>query len=428
MANNHIQFNTDFYLDSYVEADLYFNTDKGLHLRPKDSQGRFDPYGTYPEYSVCETINFTPNKLTEIFALSHEAVIPDGASITYEISVDGGTTWYYADATSGLILVTDDTDETQWSGILVMEQYLSDLVFSMDAPQYKFKIRFASDTTRASGPELLSLFVTYELEYNKLFDFKQSLKAYLVDNYQIKNMILVSMDEEGTTVDLRKEDDALPIIDITHVRIAGSNDNLLDSYNTATKILTLTESKPEDTQLIIKITAQPKIYMSADEDFEIKDPNALVVHIMDKMESAFNRAYTYVADSNIAKNVARIRLAPEVADIYVNLLCYSSYEHIADILSGTLETFLDESAGFTCLGSGLFAKITKASPMINIATPKENIYSQTVTVMFRVEFPYMNYNEIPLLDHINVLLGDGRKLYSRTEIDLETEGITHEEL
>lgn len=253
----------------------------GLRCLPGDfidGPSRIELPGTATGYDTADTltaVTWTFNPLSVKEWRGFQAVIEhtyndDGDPLTFaRYRVSDGATTYWWDGAAWTVVVTP----TDWN---TEEQVAANIsAFPLTARSIRFVINLYT-TDETVTPKLFALKVLYGSDVQHQEDYiTRSLIPTLKESIRIIGRVIVAQVTTGTTITLPELETPYDVVDVDSVFDETADPNhlvdLLDSYNSGTREITLTTSIAEDTNLFIQFVYRPLVAHRTSRDFDEVD-------------------------------------------------------------------------------------------------------------------------------------------------------------
>lgn len=253
----------------------------GLRCLPGDlidGPARIELPGTATGYDTDDTltaVTWTFNPLSVKEWRGFQAVIEhiyndDGDPLTFaRYRVSDGTTTYWWDGAVWTAVVA----ATDWN---TEEQVAANIsTFPLTARSIRFVINLYT-TDETVTPKLTALKLLYGSDVQHQEDYiTRSLIPTLKENIRIIGRVIVAQVTTGTTITLPALETPYDVVDVDSVFDEAADPNhlvdLLDSYNSGTREITLNTSIAEDTNLFIQFVYRPMVAHRTSRDFDEVD-------------------------------------------------------------------------------------------------------------------------------------------------------------
>lgn len=405
-------------------ADYTFNEDElvvlnnSLSLRRVDDQGRSDPHGYYAEYALIELPTLNAESISQIYSIEAQLSENEG-SVTFQIQKDG-TYYYYDDATSTWIQVTDDTDPDQFSTMTEIDANIDGLDWDYRGPiVLGLKCRLQSNSDFTKTPTINNIWYTFETKYDYIEDLRDSILAHLEQHISINMKSAFVLSEETDTIDINRivEND-ITILEVEEVRISGDTENLFDSYDESEGIVTLKSQQSSGSTLIMYFKGQPTLSIGSNVNYELEPTNYIIVELNTCILQDFSLE-GYSEERALGRETGRVRHLPEqhVADVLFR--CISNLGALVDKFASDVNRVFKDHPTVTSLASGFEiycldrASFQDTSPNVN------EIFSLAGAFSFQVEVPEEAYTEYGLITELEFLLGTGDETISRNTLNAD---------
>ena len=414
--------------------DLVFDDTKlvvqqsGVTLKRLDDQGRADPHGNYVAAATLKFPGLQGTGIIELFSF-YDSEAGFGGSVTYHVSSDGGTTYYYwNDGTSAWVLVTDSDDETQYSTAIEIDTNLPTLAHTNQSnPQLCVRAYFKASDDLQSAPLLHFVAISYEVRYDFISDFKKSLKHFFEQNLSIYKIGAEQLTEEADFLDLTDYASRVTIKDVTSARNETTGTDIFDSWDATTNKVTFTATQSVDDTVTIGMEVIPDIILGANVDYEIAKSEAIVIEIPE-LAKHYGSPEGIQVNRSLGRSVARIRNLDSQYSITAYVRCISNLQHFANAVASAISMLFEAQGTFQSLAIDNQIIVLDSIPWNDTSDIKGRLWSLTGAFMFSANVPTVDYEEYALIKKISIISGDWYETMARTEFDYENEVVTDEEI
>lgn len=412
-------FSPNFQTATYA-ADVAYVRRDGLKLRLRDAGGAYAPFdGAMAESAV---VTFTampiPALVPPLFSFVMDATVPTGASIGWQFSVDGGTSWLWWDGDSW------SATEASYNTIEDVQANIGTLIPSASAGvTLSVRARLSSDETRRVGPVLKACAFVGEVDQRIVADASESLRAYLCANLVAKTKLVQRLGETGTTFTL---DTPFNVAGVSRV-VNRTTDpagavNLFDSV--AGKVVTLSGEQEAPAVLeswlsvtIPPATSQPnagpniRVGNSEDDIFKASVP-ALGILIAAAERDATISGGSGPTEINRGTLRARVRRASDVKRVTANLYAMTAgpnAERDGEALGAALTALLGRpGAWFPSLYTSQAMKVVGFTGYSSADQVGDGLYAKRADVVFMAREYDGDYTETSVFQRVNLYAPGGR--------------------
>lgn len=337
--------------------------DSGLTLRKLDlDQTKFDASGKYYE-TIVALPNWVAEGLTELFGFetvqSVEPVIQNQdpltlPSVTYQLSVDGGTTWLvWVDGPDawlpavGLYAGVFNDEET-------VDRRIPLLPFG-DPRQVRFQVKLTPGLGGIQRPIL-----TYMTIYNKhrmdLYeDVTRSLKRYIDANIKVPMFFFAEVASPSTTVVVERE----PGLDVTitpPIKVyntttdPGKNINLFSFLDPDGRTIHMVG--PQVGQIEVQFTGVPEVFVGAEDFIQISKIPSIVAIVTQMTQYLDVRHRAPESERSLSRMEGRLQFTRLYYKIQASVKSQSALKREALQMTDAVARILDQGQCFNSVANG----------------------------------------------------------------------------
>ena len=393
------------------------------YLLPTDENGEVS-FGKGGKYRSPATLTF-PNAiiraLTSLWSFEVEATIPvdsDGisqGSIDFQISNNGGTTYYYWNA--GWVVA----GANDWSSEYDVQNNIANFPFAVGLEkQIRIKARLNPSSDMTYTPYLIGISVHHELDFIPEVDVLESLFAHIENNITVETNVSVVLGAAASNF--------IPNIDAEIMSVVGAynittdpgkqtniflslSKTLVQTNETGEKIysqlINLTASQPINSEIkaIVKLKIYP--YVAPDADYVFSTLPKFLVELGDHGEDARFRDDGHKVEKNKAKRKARIRQQALTYRMPIRIMSYSPDELLAiEMNRALIRAFTFNS--LLSLATAEEFRITNQSEFAtaNIAREDLSVKRYLFSVIY-YDWVDNTYQEVPLVETFQIVVDEG---------------------
>lgn len=336
----------------------------GLQLRRMDDkENRFIPGGTYRE-SWAVLPNYQALGMEDIYGfntwaeLSGECLSDEyGGSLGYQLSYDGGLTWYYHNGIRWVLAGAEN-----WNTEAQVDKYIPQ--FPLPSKQIRLKVRLIPGKYGKTTPLLKRVTFFVGLRYELQDDLYRSVKHWLEKYCWYPTKVFGNLVDSDVLL-VEKQWDELggpaSVYNLTY-----------DPYKMHNLFLGFI---PGGIKLISKQTgfieanifARPAVYIGAEEFMEIAKIPSIVVNMVNAKE---RRDMRHLAgcdrevDKNLGSMMARIHEARTYFDVQFRISCQSDLKHEAVQMSEAVNKAVTYRRFILSEQSGERMPVVSATPIM----------------------------------------------------------------
>ncbi len=344
----------------------------GLTLRRTNAaETNFDPTGKYRETRVALP-NWKPGGIEELFGFECcEALDPvivgqddsDKATITYQVSTDGGTTWLTWDAGSSAWVEATGVLDDFFVDKTTLDKNLSLIPFN-DERQIRLRVKLTPGSNGRQRPALLWTTLYHSVRLDLYEDVTRSLKRYIDGAIQVPmfycqeglsaaNSVTIptstsdpatgGLGEIGYDVDVAEP--------IKVYNLTNDPGRLIDLFGGLSG-RTVTFIGPQTGQVEVQFVGIPSVFIGAEEFFQLSKIPSVVV-VVDRMEDYdLIRTFQGEKERSIANLKGRFQEARVPYNIYASVRVQSSLKREALQMMDALSRILDKGDVFPSVALG----------------------------------------------------------------------------
>jgi hypothetical protein len=362
-----------------------------LRLRPLDTFDgkRYDRWGRRLT-ALVDLPELKAESISELFGF-HSEFVPNGGSVTFQLSNDGGVTFYRWDGASW-------TDDGQFSTREEIDQGFP--LLELPSPKRLLvRAKIEPEPGGRHGPEIRSVSLYYELDYQWEEDLLRSLKRQLDAELTYAGITLAALDGQAqVAVDP-------PVVPKLPVRAFNLTDDPKRLVNLATGISgqDVLLSGPQVGQVEVRFRCAPPVYISADESLEISSSNGVVLEVLSLSENRNVRVHEPKVDWRRAEKKVRIRPQAVQEEAELRIQAQSPLKREAEAMVEALATVLQYDRTFVSEATGEVFIVKGFSP-INVGDViGEGLYVREATL--RVTGRHWlarKFEEVPLAEEVKI--------------------------
>lgn len=242
------------------DKNLYTYNDSEIFLSPEGCRLRSQTGSHSATYLASAIITLPEVQILSIdsfWAIGLVGETPSGTSVGFQISNDGGTTWYYWNGSVWSTTVSD------FSTLNEVEENIETFI----ATRIMIKLKLSSSTNNLSTPLIKEINLSYKLKkYNPMEDLERSVRRFFQENLKIPLTFLNELESDTDQVTI---DTDFTVIEVTSAyNITTDPDRLTNIFSSnIDKVVTL--SSAQSTGDIIEINFKGKCGVSITRDYDI---------------------------------------------------------------------------------------------------------------------------------------------------------------
>jgi hypothetical protein len=300
----------------------------GFKLRKHLANGLFSFTGRYVE-SVFTFPTFAALRFGKAIGLDFAGEVPDGSSVEFRISTDGGVNYLVYD-TGTFSWRTANPDE-----FVPIDDLNSGMSTLSLAPEKTFTIqmKLIPNIEKVLTPLIYCVVFYFELEeYIPYQDVMRSVKRYIENNLTSKLRYALKTITTGNVVQLDVNLNVKEIKSVYDLTTdAAKVYNLFDSYDDLTKTVTLNNNIAAGNIIEINYRGCPEVLICQDPDYEESDLPRILVDVIDAKENNYGPFYLHTNENYSSSENVRVRQVPIQKDyrVLVEALCPSGLDSYA---------------------------------------------------------------------------------------------------
>jgi hypothetical protein len=383
----------------------------------RDAAGNYALDGLFYE-STVELPGWGGDAITEFTSVDWNFSLPEGTSVTFQLSTDGGTAWQYYDGAAW----QPSAGPSDWMSY----DNLGNGLPSITGKRMKLKMKLTPNEDGTRTPLVRFLEVYYEGVWNYFEDLKRSLKRYIDENLYVDLAWGKKIVSPTTSFTLDTDWEVISVSAVYDL----TNDpykitNLFSAYDSSTKIVTLTGAV-QTAELETNYTGKCPVFLSADDNLTLSELPAIVVQLPLAREDRYRPknlfSYEYMVSTDTYRR--RERPIPTGSSVILRGLAATEVESLS-VLDGLAELFQGEGI-FLSLATGLQFFILTFDPLRDNDSIATGLYDKAVQMQVFGEQELAGYTEIPAAADIELSVGGAEALTEEergTTITVETSGI-----
>jgi len=362
----------------------------------QDADGNYALDGLFYE-STVELPGWGGNAITEFTSVEWLTSLPDGTSVTFQLSTDGGTAWQYYDGAAW----QPSAGPTDWMSY----DDLGNGLPSITGKLMKLKMKLTPNADGTRTPLVRALAVYYEGTWNYFEDLKRSLKRYIDENIYIDLTWAKKTPSSSQSFELETDWEVLSVTGVyDSTNDPDKTTNLFSAYDSDTGIVTLTESVV-DAEIEATFTGRCPVFLSADDNLTLSELPAIVVQLPSAREDDYKSKnlfkYEYMASTDSYRR--REQPIPTGSAVILRGLAPTEVDSLA-ILDGFAELFQGEGI-FLSLATGLQFFILTFDPLRDNDSIVTGLYDKAIQMQVFGSQELAGYTEIPAVADIELSLG-----------------------
>lgn len=329
--------------------------DSSLHLvRLNGDESDYSPGGIYRQTTVVFPTYYAKG-MTGLYAFKH--IASGGGDIGYQLSNDGGATWYTYD--SGWVIASGAL-ESLYLDVASVDRYIQAFPIVEDK-SLRFRVRLTPGANGKETPILHQVIVSVSLDFDYQDDFLKSLLIHLENTVRVRTVLFA---------DIRNTNLVLPEHQWNNFVSPISIYNLDTDPNRTTNLFKSIQGKgfeltsKQTGRIEVQTFAVPEIYISAPEAWmEFANSTAIVINdnsIRKMGEICYGEdeiEYHY-SDFKARKSPSRVYFK-----VQSSITVQSTLKHVCEALSDALERALNQYHYIHSYGSGEYYKVLDPTPI-----------------------------------------------------------------
>jgi len=396
-------------------------------LLPTDEAGEvsFGSEGKFRSPATLEFPNAEIRSLTFLWSIEADVAFETDSegnilgSLDFQISNDGGTTWYYWNA-GWMVAGLND-----WSSEFDIQDNIASFPFVTGGyKQVKIKVQLSPDSSGIASPFLIGMSIHYELDFIPEVDVLQSLFERLENGIEIQTEIGVVLGAAATTFPPNIKSEIMSVVGAWNATTdPGRQTNIFASFTktlvetketgekeySQTIILTASQAINSEIRVVLRVRIYP--YIAPDADYSFSDVPKYIIELGDHAEDMDFRNDGYKVEKNKAKKKARIRKFPTTYRMPIRVLSYTPEELFSIEMNRALIRALTNKV-LVSIGTGERLPIVDEAEFGSANVPRENLSVKryTFSVVYR-DWTDNEYQEVPLVETFSTVVDRGGRSY-----------------
>ena len=368
--------------------------DERLRLRPLDtfSETRYDRWGKRLT-AITDLAEIRAEGISELFGF-HAEFVENGGSVSFQVSNDGGVTFFRWTGTEWI-------DDGQFCTREDMDAGLPSL--ELPSPKrIKVRVRLEPSANGRAGPELKTVSVYYELEYQWEEDLARSLKRYLDANFNFAGITREIFDlAAADKVTIQGE-----VVPLPPVKAWNLDTDPKRITNLATDIVgqDIMLSSAQSGEIDVRFRARVTVFITADEALEISKVPSLVIEVQTLRENRSVRTNEPKVDWHRTEKKVRIRPPPVQENTDLRIRAQSSLEREAEAMVEALATVLQYERTFTSEATGEIFIVKGLTPIAVGDVLGDGLYVREATLSVAGRHWLTTpFKEVPIAEEVRLL-------------------------
>lgn len=366
---------------------------QGITLRKlSPDETMYDPIGRYFESTVVLP-NLKANALKELtgFHVAEVTTEKFGGSIGYQMSNDGGTTWYTFDMGSwtpavgplATVFVTRE-DVEKFIGLLPL----------LPLKQVRLRAKLTPSADGKKRPLLAVMIIDTEYDFDFQEDLLRSLKHHLEALVRVR-VKWVEAVTAGTSVTV---DSGLVVTSATVFNLTtdpGRLTNLFSSIGIDSK--TVSFAPAQTGKIEVNYAGAPKVFIAAEENFQLGSIPAVLINVPSIVWRKDLDTMIKEYDVNRQTFVARHRHKRGLFDANITLSCQAQLRHMATALADAVEKALQPNRSILSEALGELYAVLGVGPKTQADQIVRSLFSENLPVVLAGKaWLRPEYEEVPV--------------------------------
>jgi hypothetical protein len=335
----------------------------GLTLRKLDPEERvYAPDGKYLE-TIVILQNWLAEGLESLFAFEAPFVLDpeiadqkeeDKAKLLYQLSNDGGTTWFvWQDGPDAWVPATGSL-ETVFNDLEMVDRRLP--LFPLCAPrQVRIKVKLIPGAKGRQRPVLCNTLIYNDHEKDLMEDVSRSLKRFLDREFTVPMTYNGEIATPSTTLCIEK-DAGLDVKIEEPIKVFNLKNDPCKQFNLFSSLAedgrTITMLGPQVGQVEVKFAGRPEVFIGAEEFFQISKIPSVVVFVNNMVGYTDIRTWVPDRQRSISRGVGKLELARIFFFIFVTIRAQSSLRRESLQMIDKLSEIIDWGTVFPSVAGG----------------------------------------------------------------------------
>jgi hypothetical protein len=335
----------------------------GLTLRRvNQEETEFDPAGRYKETTVILE-NWRAEGLTHLFGFEPTFVIDpeladqeesDKATVLFQLSNDGGTTWYIWQDGPDKWVPAVGLLEDEFNSVEMVDRRIP--LFPLCAPnQVRLKAKFIPGRGGLQRAVLCNTIIYYDCEKDLMEDVSRSLKRYLDSEFCMPMFYNAELGIPSQTVCIER-DAGLDVQIKEPIKVFNTKSDPCKQINLFSGIepdgRTIRMLEQQTGHVEVRFTGKPEVFIGAEDFFEISKIPSLVVFV-DRMNAYTDiRVWAPEFQRSISRSVGKIELARIFYFIFITIRAQSSLRREALMMIDKVSELIDYGSTFDSVACG----------------------------------------------------------------------------
>lgn len=363
-------------LPAMVERAVLICNFRGLQLRRLNAdETAFELLGKYrPAKVVLE--NFKANALAELYGFQAQEITTGdfGGSVGYQLSNDNGTSWLvWDDAFSAWVPPIGDV----FMSAALVDRRIPQFPLT-SARQLRVRVLLTPTADGKKTPKLDRVTFYVEHQYDFQEDLVRSLKHYLEQRIQVSAKFYDEAASPVTTVTV-EVDWAQVLEPIRVYNLTTDPDRTANLFASVLgKVITL--AAPQVGALEVAFVGVPKVFIAADEDFQLSTIPSIVINVPTIVERRELRNGNGEVDRATERREARTRVGRVFFDATTLLGCQSALKREALVMADAIVRIMSQDRVVPSEAIGEDMTVVTALPVSQADQVGRALYASNVSV------------------------------------------------